>query len=543
MAASSSSSLSSAQGGAAAAAAVGDAVYRTTPARTAKMMAIMLGICIAGGGIFFGMWDYWISQPPPVVALMAGDEAVELAEVELTGVEISVDLSFVESEDFRIFSFNAQPGDPDRNPTIEANPGDRILFNVVNDGISFHSFGVTADEEGTGGIFPGSEIGIATNPLSNGQSGTSEFVAPEDGIYYYICTVPGHRAQGMVGLIVVGDVDASEAEAAAAEEPAAPPAAAPAVDRVVVEGFEGAISMPEGSSVAGCEETDECYIPAGVSVAPGSTVTWSNDDTAAHTVTSSPESPMEFNSGLFMPGETYDVTFDDPGEYPYLCIVHPWMTGVVVVDGDAGSGMAPAEDDDGPADSDMSGTGGGSDSGMAPAEDDDGPADSDMSGTGGGSDSGMAPAEDDDGPADSDMSGTGGGGGMGDALAIGDSVTIVKTPAVSSGAPAGEEGAGAGAGSPAGPISIPEGTSIAGCERTDECYIPSSVTVPAGSTVTWSNDDTAAHTVTSSPESPMEFNSDLFLAGATYEVTFDDPGEYPYLCIVHPWMIGTVIVE
>ena len=133
---------------------------------------------------------------------------------------------------------------------------------------------------------------------------------------------------------------------------------------------------------------------------------------------------------------------------------------------------------------------------------------------------------------------------MSDALAIGDSVTIVKTPAAPD-APAdaeGEDAAAANAGA-AWTISVPEGTSIAGCERTDECYIPSSVTVPAGSTVTWSNDDTAAHTVTSSPDSPMQFNSDLFLAGATYDVTFDDPGEYPYLCIVHPWMVGTVIVE
>ena len=49
-------------------------VYRTTPARTGKMMIIMLGICIAGGGIFFSMWDYWISQPAPVVAMMAGGD-------------------------------------------------------------------------------------------------------------------------------------------------------------------------------------------------------------------------------------------------------------------------------------------------------------------------------------------------------------------------------------------------------------------------------------------------------------------------------------
>ena len=40
-------------------------VYRTTPARTGKMMIIMLGICIVGGAIFFGMWDYWISETSP----------------------------------------------------------------------------------------------------------------------------------------------------------------------------------------------------------------------------------------------------------------------------------------------------------------------------------------------------------------------------------------------------------------------------------------------------------------------------------------------
>ena len=48
-------------------------VYRTTPARTGKMMAIMLGICIVGGVTFFSMWDYWISEPAPVVAMMAGE--------------------------------------------------------------------------------------------------------------------------------------------------------------------------------------------------------------------------------------------------------------------------------------------------------------------------------------------------------------------------------------------------------------------------------------------------------------------------------------
>ncbi len=39
-------------------------IYRTTPQRTAKMLAIMLGICIAGGALFFTVWDFWTSVPP-----------------------------------------------------------------------------------------------------------------------------------------------------------------------------------------------------------------------------------------------------------------------------------------------------------------------------------------------------------------------------------------------------------------------------------------------------------------------------------------------
>jgi len=45
------------------------------------------------------------------------------------------------------------------------------------------------------------------------------------------------------------------------------------------------VSAPEGSGVPGCEETDQCFIPSTVTINIGDTVTWSNDDTAAHTVT------------------------------------------------------------------------------------------------------------------------------------------------------------------------------------------------------------------------------------------------------------------
>src|SRR3989337_3355495 len=57
------------------------------------------------------------------------------------------------------------------------------------------------------------------------------------------------------------------------------------------------VSIPAGTSVPGCEETKKCFIPSSVSIMKGDTVVWSNDDTAAHTVTSG--SPADGQSGLF----------------------------------------------------------------------------------------------------------------------------------------------------------------------------------------------------------------------------------------------------
>ncbi len=94
-------------------------------------------------------------------------------------------------------------------------------------------------------------------------------------------------------------------------------------------------------------------------------------------------------------------------------------------------------------------------------------------------------------------------------------------------------------------VSAPLESALPGCEETDECFIPSTITVGVGDTVTWSNDDVAAHTVTSGSAADGPdgvFDSSLFMAGAEFSWTFDAEGEYPYFCMVHPWMDGTVIV-
>ena len=95
-------------------------------------------------------------------------------------------------------------------------------------------------------------------------------------------------------------------------------------------------------------------------------------------------------------------------------------------------------------------------------------------------------------------------------------------------------------------VSTPQGTSVPGCEATNECYIPYQVTVDVGGVVTWSNDDSAAHTVTagSAADGPSGvFDSSLVMGGGAYSFTFEDAGSYDYFCMVHPWMVGSVTVN
>ncbi len=103
------------------------------------------------------------------------------------------------------------------------------------------------------------------------------------------------------------------------------------------------VSTPEGTSVPGCEETNECYIPYEITVNVGDEVVWSNDDTAAHTVTggSATDGPSGvFDSSLFMAGTTFSFQFNEEGEFPYFCMVHPWMEGIVKVQA-GGAGPTP----------------------------------------------------------------------------------------------------------------------------------------------------------------------------------------------------------
>ena len=81
--------------------------------------------------------------------------------------------------------------------------------------------------------------------------------------------------------------------------------------------------------------------------------------------------------------------------------------------------------------------------------------------------------------------------------------------------------------------------SIAGNSGSNS-YNPNRIEINVGDTVTWINNDSSPHTVTSSNDSA--FDSDVLMRGETFSFTFDKEGEYPYFCTLHPSMVGTVIV-
>ncbi|MEU7163877.1 cupredoxin family copper-binding protein [Streptomyces morookaense] len=72
-------------------------------------------------------------------------------------------------------------------------------------------------------------------------------------------------------------------------------------------------------------------------------------------------------------------------------------------------------------------------------------------------------------------------------------------------------------------------------------YSPSSLTVGKGTKVTWTNDDSAPHTVTSDGSGPL--HSPSLDRGGSFSYTFDSAGTFSYYCTVHPNMHGTVVVK
>ena len=97
---------------------------------------------------------------------------------------------------------------------------------------------------------------------------------------------------------------------------------------------------PETTETESTEPTEEpagdggvtiagfAFDPADLEVAAGTEVTWTNDDSAPHTATADDGT---FDTGTLEQGDSGSATFDEPGDFPYHCAIHPDMTGTITV--------------------------------------------------------------------------------------------------------------------------------------------------------------------------------------------------------------------
>jgi plastocyanin len=85
-------------------------------------------------------------------------------------------------------------------------------------------------------------------------------------------------------------------------------------------------AAPDSSTIVMAR--DFMFAPTALTVAPGSTVTWTNKDDEPHTVVS--DSGL-FRSAALDTNESFSFRFDKPGTYRYVCSIHPRMVGTIVV--------------------------------------------------------------------------------------------------------------------------------------------------------------------------------------------------------------------
>lgn len=286
---------------------------------------------------------------------------------------------------------------------------------------------------------------------------------------------------------------------------------------------------------------DRAFSPTSLTVAPGTTVTFPNQDTEDHTVTARDGS---FDSGIYGPGQTYSRTFDTPGVFSYFCALHPDMVGTITVTQADGSAPSPTPTTTTvPPPPPGPGAVQAFDFGYTPATltvavgqtvtfTNAGVALHTFTDRAGRFDSGLISAGgswsrrfDTAGTYQyfctlhPDMAGT---------LVVQSATGTAPPPPAPTPTTTPTSSGGSTAVARAGSVSM-----------VDNAFSPSNLTVRVGSTVTWVNDGAAIHTAT---DANGGFDSGLINPGGRFSHRFDRAGTYRYTCIVHPGMAGTITV-
>lgn len=269
-------------------------VLRTSPERMMRGI-IIVGVTLAiSGGLLLFFFDEMIANPPPV-ALMPrpGPEPGPGPEPSAGTTTIS------------ILAGSSVQGAPDFDPDAAEVPlGNKVVF--VNEDTTIHTAtsGTGFSEQGYGEAFDTGFLdpGAQSDPLEIAGAAVGD-------AFDYFCQAHPF----MLGTITIVEAE----EGGAAGDTTGP-----------------AINILAGSSTQGAPD----YDPDALEVAKGDTITVTNQDNTLHTITSgtdvaAADTGAAFNTDFMDPGATatIDTSSLDAGEYPYICLVHPFMAGTLTV--------------------------------------------------------------------------------------------------------------------------------------------------------------------------------------------------------------------
>jgi plastocyanin len=225
----------------------------------------------------------------------------------------------------------------------------------------------------SGDTYTGGELGSGLPDPTSPNKSFSLVMDVEPGVYSYVCDIHA----GMVGLInVVADTEtipgaAEVALQGASELRAAIDAATPALlelETIAAAPADNGVQVQVGNGGTGRATVNQ-FFPLAATITAGQSVTWNipADSVEPHTVSwpitrgqdfvpvpveegkppvlvmgpsvlpmtesgASVNAGDDFSSGFFLPGQSFTLTFNEPGVYPYTCNIHPGMNGVVVVE-------------------------------------------------------------------------------------------------------------------------------------------------------------------------------------------------------------------
>jgi plastocyanin len=287
---------------------------------------IFVGAAIVGGATFYAFGLVTPKPPAPEEEEQAEEGAESLPAEEPTTPPANTISA-------RILPGASAQGNPDYDPDpITIKKGDGVQW--TNEDNAPHT--VTSSQQG---LFDSGLINAGDTWLLN-----SAEIAPAD--YEYFCTLHPF----MVATLAISDGAATpsqSSENATTTQGTAGNNQSSTSDNNTAAGNNTSSSAvtatsasPAGGSVttvsiivgASVPTNGQFYEPNNVETTIGSMVTWVNDDSAPHTVTSGivennrPAPDGNFNSGNMNPGDSFPFVFDKAGEFPYYRTFHPWVT-------------------------------------------------------------------------------------------------------------------------------------------------------------------------------------------------------------------------